>query len=209
MANYTKGKVYIMRSFQTNETYIGSTIQSLAERKGGHVAAYKAYLKGKCRFTTSFNIVKFDDCYIELLEEYPCKNRMELERREGHFIRSIECVNRCVAGRTKKEWHDDNEERVKERMKEYQKEHKEFFKEYNKEYYQSHKEKMKKQIKEYQKQNKYFNKDKIKEYQEKIKDRLSEKITCSCGSVLTKGALGSHLKTKKHLNFSKPSVNPQ
>jgi len=34
---------------------------------------------------------------------------------------------------------------------------------------------------------------------EKINEKAKEKITCSCGSIISKHNLSSHLKTKKHL----------
>ena len=35
-----------------------------------------------------------DETYrIELLEQYPCNSRMELEMREGQYQRDMDCVN--------------------------------------------------------------------------------------------------------------------
>ena len=53
------------------------------------------------------------------------------------------------------------------------------------------------------------NKDKVleyaKEYREANKDIISEKtkikITCDCGSVVTKYKIQRHCKSKKHQNF--------
>jgi hypothetical protein len=38
---------------------------------------------------------KYDDVRIELIEEYPCKNKMQLNKREGYYIRNNDCVNKC------------------------------------------------------------------------------------------------------------------
>jgi hypothetical protein len=63
----------------------------------------------------------FDDVYIELIEDYPCNSKAELLKREGEIIRQTpNCVNRCVAGRTKKEWDSDNREHVQEYSKSYE-----------------------------------------------------------------------------------------
>ena len=52
------------------------------------------------------------NCKIELVEEHSCNNRTELERQEGKHIRRRNCINKVVAGRTRKEWYDDLNEYV-------------------------------------------------------------------------------------------------
>ena len=177
MPNYQNGKIYTLRSYQTDDVYIGSTTQSLAVRKGGHQRDYKRYLNGKYRFITSFNIIKFDDCYIELIENYPCNSRNELERREGQLIRTIDCINKIVAGRTDKEWRDENKEVLAEKRKNY---------------YECNKER----LKEYRNENK-----------EVIAERKREKYTCECGSVSTLNHKSRHERTKKHREYELKSVN--
>ena len=55
----------------------------------------------------------------------------------------------------------------------------------------------------YEKNKEQINKKK-KEWYEKNKDRIikkqTEKITCECGSIVSKNNLPAHKKTKKHLN---------
>ncbi len=108
MPDYTKGKIYSIRSYQTDEIYIGSTTQALSMRIGGHRANYKKYLNDKYEYITSFKIIKYDDCYIELIELCSCNSKEELFKKEGEFIRSMKCVNRCIAGRTRKEYHEEH-----------------------------------------------------------------------------------------------------
>ena len=116
MPNYQNGKIYCLRSHQTNKIYIGSTTQSLSHRKGEHKQAYKKHLEGKGYNITSLNITKFDDWYIELIEYFPCTSREELHKREGELIREMNCVNKVIAGRTQKEYRKDNEQKLKEYM---------------------------------------------------------------------------------------------
>ena len=89
-ARYQRGKIYCLRSHQTDLVYIGSTVQSLSKRIGGHRADYRNWLKGNYHYVTSFEIVKYDDAYIELVEDYPCNTRAELARREGQVMRTTE-----------------------------------------------------------------------------------------------------------------------
>ena len=107
----------------------------------------------------------------------------------------MDCVNKFIPGRTKKEYYEAN----KEKRKEYYKEYREANKEKNKEYREINKEKRK----EYRE----INKDKMKEYyqenKEKILSRQKEKITCDCGSILRQGDKARHNRTTKHQNFIK------
>ena len=50
---------------------------------------------------------------------FPCASKEELLKREGYFIRKIPCVNRAVAGRSKKEYCMDTKEKKAEYDKAY------------------------------------------------------------------------------------------
>jgi len=178
MPDYTNGKIYTIRSHQTEQIYIGSTVQTLAQRLGKHRSTFKQYKNGLRGNVTSFEILQYDDHYIELLELFPCARKDELLRREGQLIREHNnCVNKCIAGRTYKEYNRDN----KEKMKEYYQNNKEKIKEYTKEYYQNNKEKIaeyrrvnKEKIKEYTKEYRQNNKEKTKQYYRDNKEQLAE-----------------------------------
>jgi hypothetical protein len=186
MPDYSNGKIYCLRSHQTDNIYIGSTINKLSKRIGGHRDDYKKWLNGKHCYITSFDLVKYDDCYIELIEEYPCENKEQLHKKEGEYIRKMDCVNRCIAGRTNIEWYKDN----REKRKEYRQDNKGKLVEYFKQHYQKNREKKLEQVKQYQQENR-----------EKILEKKKEKITCECGGVTTKNHLSRHIKSKKHQNF--------
>ena len=125
MDKYKNGKIYTLRSFQTDDIYIGSTIEKLCSRMSKHRHEYKIWKKGKYHYVSSFNILQYEDAYIELLEEYPCNNKMELHKKEGEYIRSMDCVNKMVAGRTRKDYEKERNKTIhrKEYKKEYQKEY--------------------------------------------------------------------------------------
>jgi len=112
-----KGSVYVIRSHKTTDIYIGNTTQLLCQRMAGHRQQYKNWINEKYHYVTSFEILKYDDAYIELLEEIEFQNKQELYAREGHYIRSMECINKCIAGRSKKEWTEENIEQVKNNYK--------------------------------------------------------------------------------------------
>ena len=202
---YQRGKIYTVRCYDDDTSiYVGSTIQPLSARMASHrcdknCSLYQ-YVNGNLK-----------NWYIELYEEYPCDNKELLEKREGEVTRLIGNINKQIAGRTIKEWKDDNKEQLKEKAKEYYQKNKEEKKEYSKIYFNNNKEKNK----EYQKQYRNDNKEKIKErtnkyyhnnkekINEKAKIYSSEKVICdNCGSEMRRDSLSKHKKSNKCKNYN-------
>ena len=157
MVNYEKGKIYKIVCNKTGNIYIGSTCEKLSNRLAHHRRTYKYYLNSHQMYSTSFEILKYDDYSIILIEEINCKTKEQLLARERFYIDSIECVNKIKPTRTNKEWREDNKDKIKQRKQEKA----EIIKEQMKQYRQTHKEK----IRQYNKQYKNLNKDKINEQQ--------------------------------------------
>ena len=81
--------------------------------------------------------IGFDNFYIELIEEHPCENVEQLRRREGEIIREMKpSLNKEIAGRTGKEWYEDNKEARTEQIKQYKSDNSEWYKQYWKEYFE-------------------------------------------------------------------------
>lgn len=177
MPDYQNGKIYTLRSHQTDDIYIGSTIQPLSVRLGGHKRAYKNHKDGKYQYDVSFNILDHGDAYIELLENYPCNDKNELTRREGELIRQINCINKDVVRKTEEE----RKQRRKEQIQRYRIEHK---------------EQMAEQRKQYKEKNK-----------QKIMEQRNQKNTCQCGGRYTSTNKSQHIKTKKHRDYIKNIQN--
>ena len=76
----------------------------------------KKHLNGNKYYVHSFKVIQAEDSKIILVEEFPCKSKMELEAREAHYIRSNECVNKSILGRTIKQWYEDNVDKHKEKI---------------------------------------------------------------------------------------------
>ena len=155
MPDYTKGKIYTIRC-RTDDTliYVGSTIQPLSVRFGGHK---KASRRINCQNMLIYKTINhnWDDWYIELYEETSCENKEQLGKREGEVIRLMGTLNSRIEGRTKREYYKDNTNKIAEQMKQLYKANKEHRLDYQKTYYENNKGK----ILEYQKQ--YNNKKKI------------------------------------------------
>ena len=117
-----KGYIYKVSGGGLN--YIGSTIKKLNERLSSHKSDYKSYKKGCKNNITIFSI--FDICenpLIECCEIVDVEDRKALRIIEGEWIKKTECVNRCVAGLTRKEtlkqYNNKNKETLKESLNKY------------------------------------------------------------------------------------------
>ena len=185
--DYKNGKIYTIRSYQTDDIYIGSTTQILTKRLSYHTKNYKCWKNGKYHYVSSFELIKYGDAYIELLELCSCDSKMELGRREGELIRSMDCVNKRIEGRTKQEYLEDTKEYRKKWAVEYYENNKEKIKEYNKELYENNRHKRLQQAKEWGEANK-----------EKIAKRRQKKYDCECGGKYTHSNKLIHFKTQKH-----------
>lgn len=92
-----KGKIYKLVSSKTDKIYIGSTTRKyLNSRLSCHKYDYECYTN-KTRnkhYMTSFEIVKYDDCRIEVIEEITFDHKYQLLGREGYHINNN--INICV-----------------------------------------------------------------------------------------------------------------
>ena len=155
-------KIYILRSKQTDDVYYGCTTRKLNDRLTNH----KYVFKKQSHYITSFEIVKYDDAYIELVEEFEYKTRKDCDDKEAFYIRNNLCVNKIIPGRTDKEYRPEQKEEIKEIRKKYRDEHKEEIKKY----FESRKE----QKKEYDKKYRIVNKEKRKKYCEENREKKRE-----------------------------------
>jgi hypothetical protein len=86
MNKFQEGKIYVIKSPSTSNIYIGATTQPLNTRFSEHKCHYKRYIAGLRNYTNSYDIIKLDDAFIELLEEYKCNNKQELLDKEKDYI---------------------------------------------------------------------------------------------------------------------------
>ena len=187
MPDYQKGKIYKLWSPQgeEDEIYIGSTTDKLYKRKNQHKK--KA---NNCKSKILFE--KYDDIRIELIEDYPCNSKAELEKKEGEYIRNNKCINTNIPDRKMKEYYLDN----KERIQKYAENNKDKIAEYQKKYHEDNKEAVSEKKKEYYENNKeYFH------------NYYNKKITCDCGCFTSPNNLARHQKTPKHIKLMEEKNN--
>ena len=175
---YQQGKIYCIRNTINDMIYIGSTCQKLSQRMTNHRSDMNKPTHQNMKLYKAMNELGKENFYIELIEEYPCDNIEQLNRREGEIIRNLQPIlNTQVAGRTIKEWREDNKEYLQEDKRIYHLENREKLNEKCRKWYKD-------------------NIDKIKEFRSTV-------IKCPCGVSLTQQHNSRHLKSKHHQNYEK------
>ena len=118
---YKNGKIYTVR-YKNDDSliYVGSTIQPLFKRWYEHKSKVNNekinyFLYQKIRETNVGN------WYIELYEEFSCESKEQLNQREGEVIRELGTLNKCIPGRTQKEFYENNRNKILEKIKEKEK----------------------------------------------------------------------------------------
>jgi hypothetical protein len=166
MPDYQQGKIYKLWSPSKNIVYYGSTVQSLAQRLTKHKNHHKTHNNNNTKKITAHLVLECEDYKIELVEEFPCNNKQQLEKKEGEYIKNNECINKYVAGRTQAENYQDNKEEKIKAVTEYRKNNIEKIKAYDIERNKSEERKAK--MREYdktrrlKKQEQLIKKDEIK-----------------------------------------------
>ena len=177
--DYKNSKVYKIWSPNGDKIYVGSTTKiMLCQRMTVHRYKYRLWKETGKVDTTSY--ILFDEyglknCFIELLEAKECSSKDELHKLEGKYIRELNCVNKVVPGRTKKEYREDNKEHIIEQGKIWRKDNKEFITNYS---------------------NKYRSDNK-----DTIKTKKSVPFTCTCGLTFRKDDKARHERSIKHKLF--------
>jgi hypothetical protein len=94
-SDYSQGKIYKIVCNKTGLVYIGSTCKTLDERLKQHEYDAKRYLDKKSnKFVSSIYIIISNDYKMELIENYSCNHKKELETKEYYYITNLEgCVN--------------------------------------------------------------------------------------------------------------------
>jgi predicted GIY-YIG superfamily endonuclease len=100
---YKYGKIYCMYlPDEPQYFYIGSTIQTINKRLRSHKSLIKKANQGKqvrnmivyTHFATDDRFAKINSLKIQLVENYPCNNKRQLEIKEAEYIQANkDCLN--------------------------------------------------------------------------------------------------------------------
>ena len=171
--NYQNGRIYKILNNIDDDVYVGSTCQTLSQRMTHHRSKSKLVNPTRLIYK-KMQELGVKEFYIELIEECPCDSIEELLKREGYYIREIGTLNKIIAGRTNKEYRQDNKEKLYEQHKMYRENNKEKLIEYYKEWYLVNKVHVSNSGKQYREINKVQICEKKKEYNEINKKQISE-----------------------------------
>ena len=196
MPDYSKSIIYKLccKDINIKEIYIGSTT-NFKRRKCEH----KSTCNNSNNKNYNLNVYQYirangnwDNWDMIIIEKFECNDKLELHKRERYWLENLQAsLNSKIPNRSKKEWEEDNKDKLKEYCKEWKDNNKEKYNEKNKEYYENNKE--------YFKVYRENNKDKIKEYYENNKEEYNkkrrEKVECNiCNKVMNRGNLNTHKK---------------
>ena len=177
--DYQEGNIYKIYNTINDDIYIGSTSRKLCERMRDHRSNYKYKDNYKHNSLNKIKLYKamdeygVENCYIELIEKCPCNDKDELMKKEGGHIRELSpSLNTQMAGRTKKEWREDNREAPLQ---------------FKKEWHAKNTERQSENMKKWRE----ANEDYVKAYKAK-------QITCECGCVVRRDGRPRHKQIDKH-----------
>jgi len=98
--NYQQSKVYMICSHDKDcIPYIGSSCKRLlSQRMNQHRDDYKKWKKNPEKYSYISSFILFEkygieNCFIDLIQAFPCSSSDELRARERRWIDDIKCVN--------------------------------------------------------------------------------------------------------------------
>ena len=179
--DYSKTKIYKIWSTKGDKIYVGATTKEyLSERMTAHRHHYNKWKKQPTRHSKLMSYDLFDEygvenCFIELLEAKECSSKDEQKKIEGSYIRSLDCVNRNIPDRTRKEYYEVNKEQFRERNKRWTEENKEHITQWKKDYKET--------------------------YNIANKEYIYEKFICPCSGRYSRYHKLRHERSIKHQNY--------
>ena len=130
MSNYQNGTIYkiVCKDPEITECYVGSTT-SHSKRKSRHKSSCNNE-KSKDYNYPVYRYIRdnggWDNWEFVLLEDYPCRNKKQLNIRERFWFEKLGArLNSIYPQRSMKEWKEENKEKIKERKIKYYEDNKE------------------------------------------------------------------------------------
>ncbi len=177
------GYIYQLRIRGTQTIfYVGST-KNIRDRRYAHKTR-TSNVNAKQYNSPVYQFIRnnggWEKIIMEQLEEVTFNTRKELNRMEGEKIQEFigkgyDMKNKLIAGRTQKEWSNDNHGTVLKNKKQYR---------------------IRNSKKLVEKQQNYYGNNR-----DKILEKHNTKHECECGGRYTYAHKSEHLKSKKHQNF--------
>lgn len=117
MNTFKNSKIYkLINDDLPDMVYIGSTTRALNTRYQEH--KHDSENQNTRRHSNAVKLFEKGTPKIELLEEFKCNSKYELETRERWYIENTKCINTRIPTRTSKEYRKKYYEKNKEHFKE-------------------------------------------------------------------------------------------
>lgn len=116
--DYQNGKIYKIKHIdESGMEYIGSTTQSLKHRLMKHKMQSRY---DECLKYNWINYFGWNNFVIELIEDYPCNNKLELIQREQYWFEMLKPIlnDKYAFGANTERY---KQSRIKNKIEEYQK----------------------------------------------------------------------------------------
>ena len=134
-----------------------------------------------------------ENCKIYLIENFPCNTKDELNAREGHYIKTVPCINRCIAGQTRKEYSEKYKAQFMPIILQKQRDaYDDVAKAKKKAYVEAHKEEIS---------------QKKKEFVQKNHDKIYGKHKCECGGSFSINSRSKHFNTGLHKKYKNKKMH--
>lgn len=202
--DYSKTVIYklVCNDIEVTDVYVGSTT-SMVKRKNKHKCACNT-THSKKRNLKIYKIIRnnggWSNWTMILIENYPCKNKLEASARERHWFELLNAtMNTQVPSRTQAQYIKDNKEALYEYRKQHYRDNKDMYLEKQKQYNEVNKEYIAQYKKQYREKNEQAIKQHEKEYRERNKENINKKIQCNvCNCFVVKRNFKEHEQTSKH-----------
>ncbi len=187
MVNYQNSQIYKLccKDPSIKDIYVGSTT-NFRTRKNCHKRTCTNE-NNKGYNTPVYQFIRenggWENWDMIEVEKYSAKDKNDLHKRERFWLEELSAtLNKKIPSQQKSEYRQNNKEKISQ---------------YDKEYYQNNKEK----AKEYYQNNKEKISQREAEWRQKNREKLAEKVSCECGSIVTRANLTRHQKSIKHIMF--------
>jgi hypothetical protein len=202
MTDFSKAVIYNIscKDKSVLEIYIGST-----HDKNHREECHKSVCNNEKGERYNLKVYEFirdnggwDNWIFEVIESFPCDNKIELRIREQYHYDLLNPALNMVRPYVSEEEH-------KEQMAKYYEEHIEEIKDYKAKYCQDNIEEIKIDKAKYYEDNRDELIEKSKKYNQENRDEIlkrnNQKITCECGKEYTFGNKKRHCDSKRHKKF--------
>lgn len=177
---YDNGKIYKLIC-DDDHYYIGSTTQKLNHRFNNHKTSAKT---GTSKAYTYINSIGWDKVKIELVEDFPCTIKSELNTREEYYISKSKSDQLCLninsalltpekRKENKKNHYEANKEAIIESHREYNEKNREKVDAYHAQYRLDNAEKRREYSRQYVLEHPEQVKETTKKYNEENKEKIN------------------------------------